>query len=321
MQPGTTAAVSYVLRAGEGPRCVIGAQNVILAARPDNTAHAIEMAIISGPEGAAFPAHVHTLGHEALLLIEGELELEIDGLVSVLRRGDYASIPSGTVHAYRMKSPFTRVIAWTINGLATMLYTALADEHRGASGSISASAAEIDTRFRRAARASGERTKRRTEPDAVVPYVLEAGGGERLVAGDQLFTFLSSARSNSGLFLTITTSGAAGSRIPMHFHGRHTETFYCVSGHMTMWIDGTEVSLRPGDFVHVPPRTVHAYRLDTDRTEFVGVLAPGLFESFFRTLATPAEGDVASDSTAPMDRVLTRLEDFDLTIVESAEST
>ena len=53
------------------------------------------------PAGASFPRHSHP-GEEAVYMIEGELEYQLDGKPAVmLKAGEVLFIPAGTVHAVR----------------------------------------------------------------------------------------------------------------------------------------------------------------------------------------------------------------------------
>ena len=67
----------------------------------------------------------------------------------------------------------------------------------------------------------------RTPTSAPNRYRVESGEGERLLAGDQLFTFLSHQGHTNGAFIALMTAGPSGGPIPKHFHEQHTETFLC----------------------------------------------------------------------------------------------
>ena len=92
-------------------------------------------------------------------------------------------------------------------------------------------------------------------PAGVEPYVIPAGEGERMMAGDQLFTFLTGRRQSGGNFLALMTEGPKGHRIPNHVHFKHTETFFCLNGSVSMTAGEEQLSLYPGDFLHLPAGT------------------------------------------------------------------
>jgi quercetin 2,3-dioxygenase len=138
-----------------------------------------------------------------------------------------------------------------------------------------------------------------------------------MIAGQDLFAFLAHQGNTGGQFISVTTQGPPGDRIPDHFHEKHTETFFCFDGKMTMWADGNEISFFPGDFLHVPAGTVHSYRIDAPFTRFMGVLAPGLFEPFFRIMCDPYDGHIFPLEPKPFrfDRILQHLSELDLKLV------
>ena len=44
---------------------------------------------------------------------------------------------------------------------------------------------------------------------------------------------------------------------PMLYRQEQDEAVLLLSGGAVLWIDGREVTLRPGDFLHIPARTPH----------------------------------------------------------------
>jgi quercetin 2,3-dioxygenase len=325
--PGTKEP--YLLRAGEGERHLVGGLLTTAIARSQDTGDLVDLVVVSGGKGAAFPAHRHATWHEALLVLEGRVDLSIDGVVHSLGAGDYANLPPGTRHGFTCRRHQTRMLTWTIGGAGSALYARLGEPYRGfvcppadgrqvTAAQLQQVSGDVDVTVDPAAPAGARVVSVVDLPDTAVPFVLEQGEGTRLLVADQLFTFLGHQGNSHGQFITLMTAGPRGERIPMHFHEKHTETFFCVHGAMTMWANGQEVSLLPGDFMHVPAGTVHSYRLDGHDTRFMGVLTPGLFEPFFRTLGDPYEPHQFPLEPWPfrMDRVGPRMHEFDLKFVE-----
>ena len=54
--------------------------------------------------------------HAALTVLEGRLVLSLDGTEHTLARGDTASIPAGTEHAYRGDGHHTKVLTMSAPG-------------------------------------------------------------------------------------------------------------------------------------------------------------------------------------------------------------
>lgn len=327
--PGVKSA--YLLRSGMGQRHLVAGHLTTLIARPEDTGGLMEASVVSGGAGVAFPLHHHIHAHESLYVLDGQLELHAAGKMYLLSRGDYANLPSGTVHGYRMRNHYTRFLMWTVGGDNAKLTAALGEPYQGfvhpegaptplSKAASKAAETSCDVRFAQEDFPSGVAASTfdtQVPPATVVPYVLASGEGERLIAADQLFAFLAQQTNSGGKFITLTTIGPKGDRIPNHFHEKHTETFFCLDGVMTMWAGDEEIQLRPGDFLHVPPGVIHSYRLDSPFTRFIGLLAPGLFEPFFRTLCDPYEHYIFPQSPKPIrfDRVIQKLPELDLKLV------
>ncbi|MDI6586936.1 cupin domain-containing protein, partial [Bacillus subtilis] len=78
-----------------------------------------------------------------------------------------------------------------------------------------------------------------------------------------LHRIVAAQKYTDGQFIVVSSEGTIGDRIVDHYHEHHTETIYCLEGQMTMWAEGQEIQLNPGDILNVPANTVHSYLLDT----------------------------------------------------------
>jgi quercetin dioxygenase-like cupin family protein len=148
---------AYFLRAGEGPRHELGGllQTILLGA--EQSGGTTTMTTVELSKGPGLPAHVHERTHEALMVIEGRLRITLDGEEHVLTRGDTASIPSGTEHAYAGDGHYTKVLTMSApGGLEKLIATAgtATQEHVFAAGAGAAdldalreAAAELDVTF------------------------------------------------------------------------------------------------------------------------------------------------------------------------------
>ncbi len=73
-----------------------------------------------------------------------------------------------------------------------------------------------------------------------------------------------------------------GYRTPLHVHHQMDETFYVISGELTLHFNGQTHKLGPGDYAFVPRGTPHAQGNQTDKESVVILtLVPGAFEGFF----------------------------------------
>ena len=95
---------SYLIRAGEGQRLTFGGELATVVARNEDTGGLLEVIFLSGGKGATFPLHRHKAAHESLYVLDGQLELWIDGKRALLSRNDYANIPAGVIHGYQNDS-------------------------------------------------------------------------------------------------------------------------------------------------------------------------------------------------------------------------
>ena len=133
-----------------------------------------------------------------------------------------------------------------------------------------------------------------------------------------MYTILGNSTHSNGTFIALLTEGPIGMPIPKHRHERVTELFHCLNGQMEMFAGDGYVTLDPGDFLHVPPKTAHSFQLKKHDTRFLGFVTPGHFEPFFRYLCEPFDGYRYPLVPPPFrfDRVIQHLAELDLTLLE-----
>jgi quercetin dioxygenase-like cupin family protein len=74
----------------------------------------------------------------------------------------------------------------------------------------------------------------------------------------------------------------AGYRTPLHVHHETDETFFVLSGQLTLFVNGETQRLGPGDYAFIPRGTPHAQGNETEEESVIVLtLAPGAFEGFF----------------------------------------
>lgn len=278
----------YMLPDGMGEHHLIGSQRMTRIATPRETANSYELATFAGSAGNAMPRHRHLASHAAMLIMEGEVELELDGNRWRMMRGDFANIPPGTPHAWTLRSDRARFALFT---MGDRVGTAFAGMGTPTDGSAVNTARAISPDKLAAAAMAGDfqlvaepapasepqRTSNLLLPATPGPYVLLDGGGERFGGN----TFCAKNQNTGGQFLFIMTEGGAGPGIGAHFHARHTEDFFALDGETLGWANGRAVSLKPGDFFQAPPRHLHGFKMTQSYNRFVGFLTPGIFEKFF----------------------------------------
>lgn len=80
--------------------------------------------IIDGrvPQGSGPPPHHHPW-EEAYVVLDGELEVEVDGTVTRLPAGSAAHVPAGALHRYTVVTPEARWITTTSPAGAVAFFT------------------------------------------------------------------------------------------------------------------------------------------------------------------------------------------------------
>jgi mannose-6-phosphate isomerase-like protein (cupin superfamily) len=88
-----------------------------------------------------------------------------------------------------------------------------------------------------------------------------------------------------GLFEYQISSRSPGAR--PHYHRTFSESFYVLTGELTIYDGASWTPFGVGDYAHVPDGGVHAFRNDGDETSrFLILFAPGIpRERFFTELA------------------------------------
>jgi quercetin 2,3-dioxygenase len=319
--------VPYKLDAGEGLRYVFGNHLATVIARPDELDQSATGTILTGAKGAEFPIHRHTATQEALFVLEGVISLTLADRSYLLTPGDYVNIPPGTAHGYQFLDHRGKLLSWTFGGHDPEAYARLGKPYKGyvyaeSTDDVDWSAldASVDTELVSATNHGDSNyfSKPTAAPEGMVPFVLAAGEGERMIAGDQVYTILGNQTHSNGRFISLLTEGPIGVPIPKHRHERVTELFLCLNGEMEMFAGDGFVTLGPGDFLHIPPKTPHSFQLKKHDTRFLGFITPGDFEPFFRYLCSPFDGYRYPLVPPPFrfDRVIEHLADLDLTLLE-----
>ncbi len=319
--------VPYKIDAGEGLRYAFGSHLATMIARPEGLGQQVSGVILSGAKGAAFPLHSHAATHEAIFVVDGVIALSLAGKTYQLTPGDYVNIPPGTPHGYEYADHRGKMLTWRFGGNAADGYARVGKPFAGIvyperSEPIDWTVLDssVDTELLGSAGVmdGAVAAKLTTAPDGPVPFVLAASEGERMIAGDQVYTLLGNQGHSSGAFIALLTEGPIGYPIPRHQHEKVTELFYCLNGEMQMYAGDGYLALEPGDFLHVPPKTPHSFQLKKHDTRFIGFVTPGHFEPFFRYLCVPFEGYRYPLVPPPFrfDRVIQHLSELDLTLLE-----
>ena len=104
--PGRPAP--YVLRRGEGEHALLFTDLVTVLLSGDETNGQVGVITSEAPPGKLIPTHVHATTHETFHILEGKVRLffeDDEGTKTdeLLTAGDFAYVPAGTPHAYRIE--------------------------------------------------------------------------------------------------------------------------------------------------------------------------------------------------------------------------
>jgi quercetin dioxygenase-like cupin family protein len=122
-----------------------------------------------------------------------------------------------------------------------------------------------------------------------IPIALQPDEGEALWFLGFLVTIKASADATAGQVAVIEHRAAQGMASPLHVHRREDEWFYVTEGELTFWVGGEVITAPAGSFVYGPRDVPHTFAISSPEACFLLVAEPAGFESFVRTLATPAE--------------------------------
>lgn len=275
---------------GSGELYGLGNQLVHVLAEANQTNQLFELALITGGKGAYFPLHCHEALFETVFVLEGKLEVMLDGKKYMVTAFDYIHIPPKTIHGYRMHSHKTRFISYTLGGQMTDVYQQIGKrglqnewpmtDYAFDADAFQQAEKENDLMLMHGMRELSNTTKpavlfHSQLPRAVQPYVLEAGEGKQYIVEGQLHELIATTETTGGRFSHFVIEGTEGKGFRPHYHQVHTEAIYCVEGRMNLQLNGEDICLMPGDFAYIPPNTVHSYELVSHSNKFLMLLLPG----------------------------------------------
>ena len=90
-----------------------------------------------------------------------------------------------------------------------------------------------------------------------------------------------------GRFSQLEFDDPRGTAPPLHIHHGEDETFYVVSGSVTVLVGDERIEADAGDFVFAPRGTPHAYVVTSERARMLVTFSPGGVEEFFVRQACP----------------------------------
>lgn len=300
--------VPYSVASGEGARYEVDGHLWTIIARAQDTGGLFDAAYITGGRGARTGYHAHRDQQRSFVVVDGSVQVSLGTGSRVLVPGDSAHVPPGTPVAYRMLSHFTRLLTWAAPGGSLAFIEQLGDpvdrhihparpSHRSTGEAREQLGSPLGITFPDHDEVQASQEWDAHLPSGAEPYFLRAGEGDRVTMGSALNTYLTRGRNTDHRYFAISTLGSHSPYFVRHFHEAHTENFLCLSGRTWLYVNGQELLLTRGDFVHAPAGTIHTFAFDAHNTQMLGILTPDVFEKFFDALGRPTEDYVHQEST------------------------
>jgi Uncharacterized conserved protein, contains double-stranded beta-helix domain len=101
---------------------VVGLRIRFLQTANDTEGRVLEMEAAYSPASKEPPQHYHPLQEEEFTIINGEMNVRIDGLLRVLKQGDSLHIPSNKSHSMWNNSEGESVVNWKVTPALTTEY-------------------------------------------------------------------------------------------------------------------------------------------------------------------------------------------------------
>ena len=113
------------------------------------------------------------------------------------------------------------------------------------------------------------------------PTLLHADQGKVIRARGDLYLFKALAAQTEGHYSLFECRHAAGGGVPLHRHANDEEGMFVLEGRYRFQVGDQQLELTPGDFLHIPRPTPHAFEA-LEPSKMLVIVAPGGFhERYF----------------------------------------
>lgn len=324
-----SARQALIIHGGDAPRRKV--LDTIVLSRLE--AAAVEDAFclmeVVCPPGGGSPPHIHTREDEILVVLEGQIMVDVAGDVRSLSPGCAAVAPRGSYHTFSNRTDRIarfllaatpgRNIEEFVNSIGV-----LTSVQSPVPITTPSAQAAIDHAALLAARHGMTFVSTTTDPFDRVnpPTVARPGSGDRrLVVTDILERLVSGARTQNRLVLYVVQVPPGGGP-PPHVHHREDETFHVLDGTIDFLLVDHWIPAGPGTTVFGPRDVPHTYSNRTKRpARMLLYVSPSAgAEAFFDELGAPTmlavpEPVTESPSQEVIGRVLTICEKYGIEIL------
>ncbi len=129
------------------------------------------------------------------------------------------------------------------------------------------------------------------------------------------YSFKTTGAETNGGLMQVLIRDSRGAVTPLHVHRDADETFYVISGEITVWVGEERTVAAAGDYVFAPMGVPHAFAVSGEKAEVLvtfsgagtaGTAGTGM-EGFFREVAPPVvEGEPPPAPCEPDPEVFAR---------------
>jgi quercetin dioxygenase-like cupin family protein len=115
---------------------------------------------------------------------------------------------------------------------------------------------------------------------------------------------------SEGRYTILSDLWKVGFSVPTHYHAKHFETFYLLSGEAEWTVDSEKHKMKAGDAVYIPANAPHSARtLGTKPAHFILVYSAGDYEAHLEREASYTE---AQRNDPKIKEMLRKLNDFNV---------
>jgi len=225
--------------------------------------------------------HFHVEHSEIFFLLAGQVEWTVNGETHALGEGDAVFIPPDTVHAVKVmgNTDVRTLMIYEPGDYEEHLdeeqqYTPAQRKQQDvidrmrANFDFNLAGPDVLAAIRPAAAvpaaarhpAPSVRSVAAT-PQPNRPRFAFKGKGEIFTPELETSEVKLSAADTDGRFSLLDETWRPGMAVPPHFHRRHAETFFVISGQVEWTVGGETRVMGPGDLVYIPPDTVHTVKV------------------------------------------------------------
>jgi quercetin dioxygenase-like cupin family protein len=120
------------------------------------------------------------------------------------------------------------------------------------------------------------------------PFRVRADAGPTYWGPGDRYSFLATGEQTGGRYFAMVALVPPGGGPQPHIHHREQEAYYVLEGNLDITLGDERFRVAPGDFVHIPRGTVHAFHNAGETTARMLLLCvPSGLEKFFEEALEP----------------------------------